>query len=996
MLLEFTSINSPTNTPKAFPFFVIFVKLLQTTHSMRVVFTKSVALLLFLFFANTSHAQFIGIPSIKHYSRADYQGGTQNWAITQSRNGLMYVANNNGLLEYDGSQWTLHQLGVGVTRTAKNIDGRIYTSNYNQLGYFDNTNQQQLKYTSLYSDDTGGEVWNVSSWQEGIVFQSDKKILTFKNDSLVSEIKAQTRFKSTHKAKGMMLVHQDGIGMMELRGNALFAINGGELFADKQITGIIEQTNETAIIFTLNNGMYTWSSTGIKAWNVSSNNLLKEYNIYTVTQYHDDCILIGTIQSGLVAIDAQGTIILHLNKDNGLRNNTILSLFVDADKNLWCGLDNGITHVQMNTSISYLQSHANIGTIYVIKKYGTDLYFGTNQGLYKTTEEEFYNPRKKAKLVQVPGTRGQVWSLHLADDKLLCGHNLGIFEINKTKVRKISPTELEGAWIFKPFPNDPQKILVGTYEGFCVLQNQNNSWQFAHKVQGYDHSARFVEFDKKGRVWVTHGNEGLSRIHFDENYQKIDSIQNYHFSDIAPNVEVAMVGKLKDNCTFFCNQGFFQWDDESRTFKPDLEFHKYFEKGKFPHQTMLDTYQNLWFYQSGQVGVLRRLEDGNYQKISNPFHEIKDKLIAGFEFLYVVNDKEVIFAIEDGIAYYSSSIVRNFSTHLNLNLRTFRSTSDSISYSLWQIDGHNQSQITKPTFAYDQNSFAIKYSVPQYTKEKIFYSSMLKGYDTNMSEWSMRNYREYSNIPTGNYTFVVQAKDENELGSKPLEFHFVVLPPWYLSIWAKILYFFLAGMLIFLFYFMLERRVKYKQRIEKDKQKERFQRKEELLKKETLEAEREIIRLRNETLQTQIEHKEKELANTTLNVIKKNDFLLEVKEKLQEMRKSKHANSQIYNMVTQLISSINRDIENDNHWALFETHLDMVHQDFLLRLRQRHPNLKKREEQLMAYIRMGMSSKEIASLLNISVRSVENNRSRLRNKIKLNAQTNFREYVLGI
>ncbi len=187
--------------------------------------------------------------------------------------------------------------------------------------------------------------------------------------------------------------------------------------------------------------------------------------------------------------------------------------------------------------------------------------------------------------------------------------------------------------------------------------------------------------------------------------------------------------------------------------------------------------------------------------------------------------------------------------------------------------------------------------------------------------------------------------------------------------------------------------LKHKQEIERNRATEKYKRREEQMKKEALEAEQEIVRLRNETLQTQINHKEKELANSTVNIIKKNDFLVEIKDSLQEIRRLKHADAQLRNQLTQLIGKINHDIENDNHWDLFETYIGDVHEEFLSTLRNKYPNLSKREEQLMTYIKMGMSSKEIASLLNISVRSVENNRSRLRQKINLDGSENFSEYL---
>ncbi|MFV0291215.1 MAG: triple tyrosine motif-containing protein [Mangrovibacterium sp.] len=956
-----------------------------------------IILLQLILLYSDGYAQLVGIPHVTYYSRADYHGGTQNWKIVQSSNGLIYAANNAGLLEYDGTEWNLYATSSNsVTRSVAYIDDRIYVSNYGEVGYFELEGNTEMKYHSLYVGDVGGEVWNIFSWQKGVMFQSDKKVMMFEEDTLSFEINVETQLRSAHQANGAMLINQDNVGLVELRGNKLFLIKDGEQFADKLITGIVEVNEDLIIICTMNDGMYKWSSSGICRWNVSSNDILKQNNIYTAVKY-DDCIVLGTIQSGLVAINFKGDIILHINKEQGLENNTVLSLYVDVDKNIWCGLDNGIACVNMNTSMSYLQSYYDIGTVYAVERFESSFYFGTNQGLYRISESDFYNPQKqKTDFKQLANAKGQVWTLHIEGDQLLCGHNQGVFAVRREKATKISLAEIKGAWVFRVCPNDSQKMLVGTYEGFCVLQKKNGSWQFNKKLDGYNYSARFVEFDDSGSAWVTHGSAGIDQVWFSNDYGAIDSVKHYSFSELSPDAIGAVVGTINGSCTFFSNQGFYRWNSEKGAFAAYTAFENYFSRGEFPIRVFMDGYSNLWYYQSGLLGVLRRLEDGSYRKIENPFNLIKDKLIPGFEFMYVVNEKDAIFAIEEGMGYYSSSVHRKFGQSLNLNLRALKLSSDSVAYSKSQIGGKNINQTLIPHFEYSKGVFLMKYSASHYAEEQVLYSSMLKGYDAEMSEWMSRNYREYVNLPAGKYVFTVQAKSDMGILSELLEFEFEVLPPWYLTTWARFLYVLLGMFLLYGAYLLVSARLKRKQEVDRKQELEVYKQREEQMKKETLEAEKEIERLRNETLQTQIQHKEMELANTTVNIIKKNDFLVEIKESLQEIRRTKHADVTLRGQLAQLITKINRDIDDDNHWKLFETHMDDVHEDFLSSLRAKHPNLSKREEQLATYIRMGMSSKEIASLQNISVRSVENNRSRLRQKIDLDGGENFSEYLQKI
>ncbi len=745
------------------------------------------------------YAQLVGLPNITYYSRADYHGGTQNWKITQSGNGLIYSANNAGLLEYDGTDWNLYNMtnGNSVTRSVACLSNRIYASNYSELGYFESSAGLQLQYKVLYAGDTGGEVWNIYEWQKGVLFQSDKKILMFENDTLSFEINADAPLKSAHKANGAMLIHQDGVGLLELSGNKLLPIKNGDLFANKLITGIVEIDPNLTIICTMNDGMYKWNSSGISPWNVSSNNMLKECNIYTALKY-EDYIAVGTIQSGLIVINFKGDIVLHVNKEQGLENNTVLSLYVDMDNNIWCGLDNGIACVNMNTCMSYLQSYYDIGTVYTIEQFESHFYFGTNQGLYKISKADFYNPqKKKASFEQLSNAKGQVWALHVEGNQMFCGHNQGVFVVERGKISKVSPPEVKGAWIYRKCPNDPQKMLVGTYEGFCVLQKKNGNWQFLKKLANYNYSARFVEFDACGRAWVTHGGAGIDQVYFNADYTAIDSVQHYEFSALSPKVDGAVVGVLNGECTFFSHQGFYRWDCEKKMFLPYRAYDSYFSVGEYPQKVFIDRYNNLWYHQAGRLGVFRNLEDGSYRKITSPFNPIKDKLIPGFEFVYVMSEKEVIFAIEDGMAYYSSALHRKSSQTLNLNLRALKSASDTAVYIKSQITGENVEQVSIPKFDWSKGVLTIKYSAAQYTEAVVFYSSKLDGYDESMSEWTNRNYREYVNLPPGEYEFQVQAKCDDDVKSEILTYKFRVLPPWYLTSWAKFMY---ALVVLFLLY----------------------------------------------------------------------------------------------------------------------------------------------------------------------------------------------------
>ena len=107
-------------------------------------------------------------------------------------------------------------------------------------------------------------------------------------------------------------------------------------------------------------------------------------------------------------------------------------------------------------------------------------------------------------------------------------------------------------------------------------------------------------------------------------------------------------------------------------------------------------------------------------------------------------------------------------------------------------------------------------------------------------------------------------------------------------------------------------------------------------------------------------------------------------------------NSQAIAELKKLIKSLSEDANMDKEWEHFSKHFDKVHSDFLVELKEKHPAITPNELKLSAYLRMNLSTKEIAQLMNISVRGVEISRYRLRKKLALPSETSLFDYLIGI
>lgn len=450
-----------------------------------------------------------GIPQTDYFSRRTYNAASQNWDITQSENDFLYFANNEGVLEYDGAVWKIHKnMGSYVVRSVKSIGDRIYAGTFGEIGYFSYENNLGLKYTSLtFTEEikSYGDYWTIHEWNDKIVFHSQQALCFFTGDSLLEIISAPSRFTGSFLVNGMLLVNDEKEGLMEVRGKHVYPLAGGGILKDKLITTIMPASENMIVIGTMKEGLYTWDMQNIRKWNADANDVLEQANIYCGVRYENKYFVFGTIQSGMVISDLSGKIIFQIGKDKGLNNNTVLSLFVDRDGNVWGGLDNGIVKINLRSSITFLQGYYDLGTGYVADRPGERWYLGTNQGLFAISEGSFSNPVKnRDHFIKVPGTDGQVWNLFETENALLCGHNMGVFEINKTGARLLTPSSVNGAWIFRKVPGKENLLIVGTYDGLVLLEKTSDGWNYKSKIEGFGESSRYMEWSGNGEIGRAH------------------------------------------------------------------------------------------------------------------------------------------------------------------------------------------------------------------------------------------------------------------------------------------------------------------------------------------------------------------------------------------------------------------------------------------------------------------------------------------------------------
>jgi ligand-binding sensor domain-containing protein/DNA-binding CsgD family transcriptional regulator len=943
----------------------------------------------------------IGTPFIRNFSKHDYRAGTQNWAVAQDNRGYMYFANNEGLLEFDGVQWQLYKMPNSSMVRSIYIDdkGEIYIGAYNDFGKMVPDANGKMVYQSLKNNiqpefQNFDDVWNIFSFKGKMVFQSYNAVYFTGDGKSFSVIKAPSRFPNSYIVSGHLYFCDREYGLYEFDGANINPLKGCEELAGEDINSIMSfQGDNEILICTLNKGLFIYNGSELRKWNVPVNELLKKSQIFSATILQDKYFAFGTIQDGLIIIDNQGRLIQHINRKKGLQNNTILKVFSDRTGNLWLALDNGIDYVNVNSPITFLQQADGFGAGYATIIFKGKLYLGTNQGLYVRNWE---NERANNNFKLIPGTSGQVWYLGVHNDVLVCGHNNGTYLVDNESAQRIN--DIPGGWRYHVLKRFPGYMIGGTFSGLTLFKWGNGTWNFIRKIPGFSESFRVFEEDDDGNLWMSHGFKGIYKVRLNESLDSVISSRFYSVADGLPSNYNLNVFKIKDKLIFTSNNnGIFEYVAGEDRFVPSSYFNQLLSPLKGLAYLKEDVQGNIWYVSDNTLGVFRRQEDLSLKCVTSPFTLLAGKFINGFESVYFYSEEDIFIGIEDGFAHYSPHAYYKsypeFSTYIT------KAVAINLDSTFYYGNKNKKSDLNEGpdyTFAFKKNAFRFTYSSPVYDNPgNIEYSYKMAGSNEEWSEWSTSYSQEFSHLPEGKFIFMVKARNPLGIESLSDSLKISILPPWYKSIAAYIIYMAILISSVILLTWSVRKRIEISNRKERLKHLKTYREKEQEYIRQALLSEKEIISMKNERLRIEMIQRDKELANHAMNLIRKNEFLGKIREDLQILKKVSRDEA-VNEKILSVISKINKDIDNNKQREVFERAFDEVHEEFLDKLKSKFPALTPTELRMCAYLKMNISTKEIAPLMNISARGVEICRYRIRKKLGISRTTNLTSMLIDL
>lgn len=958
---------------------------------------KRFAFILFILISFCQLSIFAIQPSVRNFYRKASKSGTQNWDIIQHKNDWMYFANNNGLMEFDGNRWTIYPIKNYTNIRSLYYDAptnRIYAGAFNEFGYYTRDKVGLLQYYSLVDklkqpERNFSEIWNISKMDDAIYFQGDKTIFRLKGATL-HRYTFNNKIDHSAVVQNMLVVSNSIDGVSFLNGNIFMKFPNSDLLKNKKVCAILP-FQENKILFVTNfYGLFVYDGDKVAPLITDIDAFLSENQVFCAT-IKNAKLALGTVRKGLVVKDFNTNTNTFSNTFSGLQNNTILSIAFDRQDNLWLGLDKGIDYVLINSPIYDLFGNSQLfGAGYSSLIRNKTLYLGTNQGLYTTTYPILNSPNP-TDVKLLPHMQGQVWSLSLIDNLIFCGSDHGAFIIDDNKVEQIP--SISGTWAFRQLRSSPDCILGSCYQGFFILKKMDGKWRFSNFVKGFAESGGMFEEDNGGHIWFSHWIKGISKLTMNAQKDSIVKVESFDASKGLPSGQNNTLFWINNQIVFSTQYGFYNYNSSTNKINSYNELKKVFgvpaQSTRLSQTPKGDIWCSSYLYMGGAF-----IQNNNTYLVDTlSFSTLKTKLISGFEHFNFINDSNIIVSTEDGFSWLDITKRTVENDKFKISIRNVYLTNENDSV----VNGYQPKQDIILEFPHKHNSIRFEYVATEYRSEgSVLYSYRLDNFDSKWSAYTTVNTKEYTKLRKGSYTFRVRAKSVLENNPVEASYQFVVLPPWYES---NIAWFVYLLILMFAIYKLLDfirhrsekgaREMEVLKELELKEQEERFQ-------ADAKEKKKEIGELKNQRLQYDLRNKSQELANSTMNVIRKNEILLDINQHLTKVATDigeKTEPAIILKKISKLQDNIKLNIEQDNNWKRFANNFDLVYENYLKRLSEEYPQLTISDKKLCAYLKMDLSSKDIAPLLNMSFRSVEMSRYRLRKKMDLNRDVNLSEFL---
>jgi serine phosphatase RsbU (regulator of sigma subunit)/ligand-binding sensor domain-containing protein len=754
-------------------------------------------------------------PPVTNFTSKDY--GTDqtpdNYSLLQDTRGFIYAGNSGGVLMFDGISWEFIKVEFGAYITAMDQDhhGTIYIGNSNgnfgKLGVGKNGKMNFISLTAVFENNKL-ESSHISKilcigertyiyMQESIYVIEGKKITAIPKES------PDGTFQIMLKCNNKIYARERGVGLVEITGTKKKIIAANYEFKDYGVLSVINYDAHQLMVVTQEKGLWLLNKENQDLFCFNADSIsLKKHLIIGGIHLSDGNFALYSKNSGVLILDKNGKIINIINKTTGLRVNLIWDCIEDRHDNIWVAMSNGIAVINYGSFLHYYDDETGLlGGVECVIKSDKRIYVGTSEGLFTESEKDVMKH-----FAQANGIEGNVYDLIAYNDVILVASDQGIYSGKKNEFKEILNGEFHSIALL---PGKDRVLAAGKESAilFDLKKNKIISEEYFEFsiTRGLSLINDPTSSPEKAVMWM--GSVGQGILNFTVVGDKITIAYYNAFDDFA----IASTRPvIIDNQMYFCTKAGLRkikdYDKEGRPFFDDSQI--------IP---ILDSMSITDVHQTGKrIWVCAETKIFHFEENKIPVHIPFLPIDMGrINNIFAENNKDCWIAASDGLVRYTERYNRNYDQPFDVVLRKVLINGDSALFNgNWMVKGklvNKQPETDNLESGYKYNSYEFTFSALYFeSMNKVLYSHMLEGHDEKWSNWSKENKVKYSNLREGNYTLVVKAKNVYGFESKPLKFNFTILPPWYRTTWAYILYGLTAIMLFIVINRILSHRLKQK------------------------------------------------------------------------------------------------------------------------------------------------------------------------------------------
>lgn len=949
---------------------LIFAWIRYLTNAMQMKSSSiSIWLYIILSFVCTSMSAAQPSVQITNYNYKNYKGGIQNWGITLSPENVLYTSNNNGLLRFNGNDWTLLEPGERSTvRAVRCIGERIYTAGDNNIGYWTHQANGEITYTSLLPlvnalGIKGETFWSIGETEGNIFFHSFGNIIRYdgekmdylmKNDCCVSLYQVGEQL-FTQKCGGalMQIAGKERTELLELKE---FCID--EAISNSDTKFMFQTAADEYIIGQSNGNLFTLKDNRLTPFLRLENESHIPVRIDCGSIWKNEILAIGTIGDGLFLINLKNGQQTHYHSSQ-LQDLNIHGLCFADENFLWLSLDNGISSVILQPATYLWKTNTDIGTFFDATHFNGTTYVASNQGIY---------------LYEADGKKMQtsIYPLQFCNlkNELLCGTTTQLFKMKAGQSSFEPFCNINGVRQFEYIADrGDEYIFLRSYSGISLLEYKDNTWKYRSLLMGTEDYAQIMP-ENLHTVWAIHPEKGIFRLRIDRELNRITDFENFSSIDSYANYNRISLFKVEDKILFATPKGIYMFDIAGKNFRRQEKISEeiqYLDK----LQSVKPAYKNDIWVATDEELFLYHIADLSAQPLMHwPFVDNELMLYDKHYNLKSINDSITFVSTCEGTVVINSHMMNRSAARphpLQIESFCFTDKNNALVYTDFR-----QPEIELPNTA---TNITIQATTGLGTQATSL-SYRLPGVGNDWSPWQTSGTIHFTNLPAGTYQLEIKDSNQNSL-TIPI----LVSPPLYKRTWMIAIYILILLMIAVAIATYISER---KRRILLRKYK-----KEQRLHTEELQKQA------YEQLQEKVRNQESELKNRMRFLTQKQELLDSIAQEVETQKKElgdRYPNK----LYQRLMRIIQEGATEKDKFLSFENYFVEVHYEFMLRMQKAHPTLSASELKFSCLLRANLSTKEISVIMGIALRSVELKKYRLKQKLNLDANSSLTSYILAV